>query len=407
MIIVKNKALIIVLVLLSSSILGYEIYQRYNEDDEPRFQWPDKIEIPCQPTSSDFGCEVYVQLNSTPVKTLLHPDNNEVWIAELDGKISAWNGEFITEVGNVSQIISRCHNEQGLLGFEFTHNYNFSKQILLSYTEDADCNGASNLSGVMVASVDIVDNKIDINTVVELRRIAKENRNHNGGNLHSLGDGTYLWSIGDGGGSGDPYDNGQDIHNPLGTIQYFSYLNNTIQPVLNDYGNDTDYVLHYGLRNPWKFDTDNQGRLWIADVGQYCYEEVNLVTIYDKSNFGWSEREGMHDYDPSDDCTSSPTQTTNQNLTDPIIEYSHLGGNCSITGGFWMDWGPESLVNSYVYGDFCTGTIWKIVETSSGWESSFVTNVGTYITGFGQGINDELLIFSWTGDIYNLYDYES
>ena len=87
MIIVKNKALIIVLVLLSSSILGYEIYQRYNEDDEPRFQWPDKIEIPCQPTSSDFGCETYVQLNSTPVKTLLHPENNEVWIAELDGKI--------------------------------------------------------------------------------------------------------------------------------------------------------------------------------------------------------------------------------------------------------------------------------------------------------------------------------
>ena len=72
-----------------------------------------------------------------------------------------------------------------------------------------------------------------------------------------------------------------------------------------------------------------------------------------------------------------------------------------------MDWGPASFVNSYVYGDFCTGSIWKIAETSSGWESSFVTNLGTYITGFGQGINDELLIFSWTGDIYNLYGYES
>ena len=69
-----------------------------------------------------------------------------------------------------------------------------------------------------------------------------------------------------------------------------------------------------------------------------------------------------------------------------------------------MDWGPESLQSSYVYGDFCTGTIWNIVETNSGWESSVVTNVGTFITGFGQGINDELLIFGWTGEVYHLYE---
>ncbi len=68
-----------------------------------------------------------------------------------------------------------------------------------------------------------------------------------------------------------------------------------------------------------------------------------------------------------------------------------------------MDKGPESLIDSYVYGDFCTGSIWKIIESNEGWKSVFVTNVGTYITGFGQGMNDELLIFSWTGEIYNLY----
>ena len=78
------------------------------------------------------------------------------------------------------------------------------------------------------------------------------------------------------------------MHNPLGTIQYFSYGNKTIEPVFDNYGNDTDYVLHHGLRNPWKFDTDNQGRLWIADVGQYCFEEVNVVPMLTQSNFGWS-----------------------------------------------------------------------------------------------------------------------
>ena len=67
-----------------------------------------------------------------------------------------------------------------------------------------------------------------------------------------------------------------------------------------------------------------------------------------------------------------------------------------------MDWGPDLLQNSYIYGDFCTGSIWQITESSDGFQSNYVTGVGTYITGFGQGINDELLIFSWTGEIYHL-----
>ena len=405
MIILQGKAIVVLLLLVSAGISAQHVYDTYFVEEEPRFQWPEKVEIPCNPDSLDYDCELYLQVSSTPVKSLLHPIREEVWIAELDGKISSWDGVLLTEIGNVSQIISRCHNEQGLLGFEFTHNFAYSREILLTYTEDADCEAGSNLSSVVVASVKIVDGKIAHETVVELRKIAKENRNHNGGNIHSMSDGTYLWSVGDGGGSNDPYDNGQNMHNPLGTIQYFAYDNKTIQPVLQQYGNDTDYVLHHGLRNPWKFDVDNQGRLWIADVGQYCYEEVNVVDLLDQSNFGWSVREGMHVFDPNDDCTSSPEPLAdNDNMTDPIIEYPHTGGNCSITGGFWMDWGPESLQSSYVYGDFCTGTIWNIVETDSGWESSIVTNVGTYITGFGQGINDELLIFSWTGEIYHLYE---
>lgn len=403
MIVLKINALIIILVILFAGISAHQVYERYFADDEPRFEWPEKIETDCQPDVEEFSCDSYLRMSSTPVKTLMHPENNELWIADLDGKISSWDGETLEEIGNVSEIISRCHNEQGLLGFEFTFDFNISNEILLSYTGDSDCDGPADMSNVIVSSVEILDNKMAMSTLVELRTIEKKNRNHNGGNLHSMGNGTYLWSIGDGGSSGDPYDNGQNLHSPLGTIQYFSYHNKTIEPVLENYGNETDYVLHHGLRNPWKFDVDNVGRLWIADVGQYCYEEVNVVDLFDQSNFGWSTREGMHLYDPSDDCTSPPSPLDDSNLTDPIAEYPHYGGNCSIIGGYWMDKGPESLIDSYVYGDFCTGSIWKIIETNAGWESIFVTNVGTYITGFGQGVNDELLIFSWTGEIYNLY----
>lgn len=405
MILLKNKAIALALILFSASLSCYLIYENYfNEDDEPRFQWPEMVKIECEPDSASYECDFYAKVGSTVVKTLLHPSDGSVWIAELDGKITSWNGEFTVEVANLSQQVSRCHNEQGLLGFSFTHDFNSSGEIILSYTDNMDCDGPADLSGIVVAAADIVDGQIDLESIVEMRRISKENRNHNGGNLLSLGDGTYLWSVGDGGGSGDPGENGQNIHSPLGTIQYFTYHNKSVQPVFDQYGNESDYVLHYGLRNPWKFDIDNSGQLWIADVGQYCYEEINLVPIFNQTNFGWSQREGMHNYDPSDDCTSTATIPEDSNLTDPIVEYAHTGGNCSITGGFWMDWGPNSLQDSYIYGDFCTGAIWQISQNNGDWEASFVTTVGTYITGFGQGINDELLIFSWTGEVYSLSD---
>ena len=152
-----NKAFIIVVVLLSASVSGYELYQRYNAEEEPRFQWPDKVDIPCNPDSTEFDCEVYAQVSSTPVKSLQHPTNNEIWIAALNGIIASWDGTTMTEIGNLSNVISNCHNEQGLLGFEFTHDFSSSQEILLSYTENADCEGGSNLSGMVIASVEVFD----------------------------------------------------------------------------------------------------------------------------------------------------------------------------------------------------------------------------------------------------------
>ena len=405
MVFLKIKALTICVILAFAGLSSYYIYDKYiREDEKPRFQWPEKENIECQPNNENYGCSLYVTMESTPTKSLKHPIKNEVWISNLDGIISSWDGERLVEVGNLSQHISRCHQEQGLLSFTFAHDYNLSKEILFSYTEDADCSGDSSLSGVVVAVAEVIDDNINLDSLIELRRIAKENRNHNGGNLMSLSNGSYLWSIGDGGGSGDPFNNGQNFNTSLGTIQYFAYSNKSVTPILNNYGNDSDYVLHHGLRNPWRFDVDDYGRLWIADVGQYCYEEVNMVPLLNPTNFGWSIREGMHDYDPDDDCTSEPTSPNSANLTDPIIEYAHFGGNCSITGGYWMNWGPQSLQNGYIYGDFCTGAIWKISDNNGTWESQYLTSVGTFIAGFGQGLNDELLIFGWAGSIYSIYD---
>ena len=181
----KSKVFIITILLLSAGIAANQVYDRYFSNEEPRFQWPDKIEIPCQPDSEDYACENYIQLNSTPVKTVKHPLNEEIWIAELDGKISSWDGQVLEQIGNISQILSRCHNEQGLLGFEFTDNFDTSNEILLSYTGDIDCDGGADLSNVILASIEIIGGNLAIETLVELRLLDKQNRNHNGGNLHS------------------------------------------------------------------------------------------------------------------------------------------------------------------------------------------------------------------------------
>ena len=80
--------------------------------------------------------------------------------------------------------------------------------------------------------------------------------------------------------------------------------------------------------------------------------------------------------------------------------YGHENGNCSITGGFWMDWGPEPLQNGYLYGDFCSGNFWLLKQTNNGeWTENYVGSSGGMIVGLGRGITDELLVFHWTGDI--------
>ena len=172
---------------------------------------------------------------------------------------------------------------------DFTDDYQNTGRVLLVYNENNTCESAKD-SNVVLSHAKIVDGQLDMNSLEVLIEVNKTNRNHNGGNVLSIGNNRYVWSIGDGGGSFDPNDNGQNQSSPLGTIQLVHYENETIVPV-ND-TNEGSYTLHYGLRNPWRIDVDPTGNLWIADVGQHCYEEVNLVPIMQSSNFGWAERKG-------------------------------------------------------------------------------------------------------------------
>lgn len=388
-----NKSALIIAILLCSGLTGCI---SNSSDDE--FDWPDPSDLGCKFLDEySLDCNTYIEGLETPHQSIINPENGELWIIYLNGFVKSWNGTKLTEVADLTSIISRCHMEQGLLGMVFDEDYISSRLVLLSYVEDGNCEGPNN-SDLILASALIGDNGVlDISSISILRNIEQPYRNHNGGHLLEIGNNQYLWGVGDGGSANDPQSNGQNTSNPLGAIHLFSFQNNEISPVMNNSEIDP-YVLHYGLRNPWRFSLDSNNMLWVADVGQNCWEEVNLVSLTNVSNLGWSIREGFQEFNANEDCSDIKSEPV-ENMTDPIVTYSHQNGNCSITGGFWMDWGPESLHDGYLYGDFCSGSIWLLKEVDGEWLDHYIGSSGGMIVGFGRGMGDELLVFHWTGDI--------
>ena len=389
-----SKFALFSVLLLCSSLTGC-----LGSDDS--FEWPSPSEQDCAiVVEFNLECEIYIPGQETPHYSLSNPENGDLWIIYLSGFIKSWDGTSLSEVVDLSSLVSRCHMEQGLLGFAFDDDFINSNLIIISYIENGPCEG-DNESDLILASLQVGDNDlIDKSTITTLRIIDQPYRNHNGGHLLSIGNNQYLLGLGDGGSGSDPHSHGQNKNNSLGSINLFSFENNEIKPVLEDSDKDP-YVLHYGLRNPWRFSLGVDNMLWISDVGQNCWEEVNLVPMNETKNLGWSSKEAHQDFEKNANCELSENNQ-DEDLTYPVTYYGHQDGNCSITGGYWMDWGPPSLSDGYLYGDFCTGIMWLLKEENGYWKSEYIGHAGGMIVGFGKGISDELLIFLWTGNIISI-----
>lgn len=396
--------------LLSIFLLTFGLSGCILFDEDKSFAWPDVTESECNfDNNKNLTCSPYLDGFDVPHMSAIHPENDELWIIDLNGLILSWDGFSLFKVANLSFLISNCHFEQGLLGFVFDENFNSTNQVLLSYVKKGPCDG-DNESNLFLASA-IIDNSgiLNISSIKIIQEIYQPYRNHNGGYLQSIGDNKYLWGIGDGGGSLDPHSNAQDTSTPLGTIQLFSFIDNEIYPVPGETNSDS-LVLHNGLRNPWRFDFDNNNNiLWVTDVGEKCWEEVNLLSINESANLGWPKREGLHKVHSNGYTNENGTcyydedaPLASDDFTDPITSYIHEGGNCSITGGFWMNWGPKSIQDRYLYGDFCTGSIWTLREVEGIWTDEYIGSFQGMIVGFGRGLSDEILIFTWDGTIYSL-----
>lgn len=287
--------------------------------------------------------------------------------------------------------------ERGLLGLAFAPDYSASGRLYVHYTDTA---GDSRLVEYRVSGSD--PNRADPATARVVLTVEQPASNHNGGMVAFGPDGYLYLALGDGGGAGDTYRNAQNPSTLLGAILRIDPLSATPYaiPAGNPFvgGGGAPEVWVYGLRNPWRFAFDGH-RLYVADVGQGSWEEVNvLTTASGGANLGWPITEGAS-------CFGSATCDTG-GLTLPVHQYSHSEG-CSITGGYvYRGSAVPELWGHYLYGDFCSGWVRSFRYTGTGvadgWDWSASLGSVDLLSSFGVDSAGEIYVTSLTGTVYRI-----
>ena len=298
--------------------------------------------------------------------------------------------------------------ERGLLGMAFHPNFgNGNFEVFLSYTRN---NGGLESAVTRFRSN---DNGLTLDDLIEdiILTIPQDFDNHNGGQIAFGPDGFLYAGWGDGGSGGDPLDRAQNTTNLLGTMTRIDvdggvpyaipagnpFAANAANPcTLGFGGGDCPEIYAHGLRNPWRWSFDRQNNdLWVGDVGQNQWEEVDRVVA--GGNYGWDDREGAHCFEPATGCVT--------NSIDPITEYDHMQGQ-SITGGYvYRGSAIPELQGSYVYGDFVSGRIWAIPANSQqGAVGQELLDTTFGISSFAEDSDGELYIIDYGGAVHRIVD---
>lgn len=281
--------------------------------------------------------------------------------------------------------VSPTGDERGLLGLAFPPSYTQSQRFYVNYT---------NLAGhTVIAQYQANGDTAAAGTEVILLTINQPFSNHNGGQLRFGPDGFLYIGMGDGGSGGDPQNLAQNMGSLLGKMLRVDVESQPGQvriPASNPFVNTAGVrpeIWASGLRNPWRFSFDRTtGDMWIGDVGQNIYEEIDFQPANSTGgeNYGWRDMEGAH-------CFVANCSTAGKIL--PVAEYTHAGGACSVTGGFvyrGQRW--PTLQGTYLYADFCSGRIWGLSRPADAWVSRTLLDSGLRITTFGQDEDGELFV---------------
>ena len=373
-------------------------------DDEPRSEQtlPPTASTEASTSASMEVEQVFPDVSFSRMVHLTYADDDtdRLFLVLQPGRIMAFpnrDDATATEFLDIRQRVSDSGNEEGLLGMAFAPDFRETGHFYLSYT--AANPRRSIVSRFSVSSDD--PNRGDPDSEFILLVVPQPYANHNGGHIVFGPDGYLYVGLGDGGSSGDPQGNAQDLTTLLGTILRIDVQDaSTVQryrvPPDNPFVGRTEGVRQeiwaYGLRNPWRFNFDREtGALWAGDVGQNRYEEVDL--ILPGGNYGWNTMEGFHCF-RADSCNQ-------EGLALPIVEYANPDQGCSVTGGYvYRGSRLPSLQGAYVYGDYCSGTIWALRYELL--EHRVLAETSLRIAAFAEGPGGELYILSFDGKIYRL-----
>jgi glucose/arabinose dehydrogenase len=317
------------------------------------------------------------------------------FVVEKTGTIQIIKADQVlaTPFLDISSKVRSSGNEQGLLGLAFHPRYAENGRFFVGYTDIAGRNTVERYQ------VSADPDRGDPASGVILLAIDDPASNHNGG-MVAFGPDGHLWvGTGDGGAAGDRYQNGQNRQTLLGKMLRLDVDGGEPYgiPADNPYVGNPLYapeIWAMGIRNPWRYSFDRaNGDLWIADVGQNAFEEIDRVPGGSPGglNFGWPIMEGLHCFPAGAQCDQRPYEQ-------PVAEYGR-GGGCSVTGGYvYRGSAYPSLQGLYFFGDFCTGRIWSLDPQDGGrWRMTEQLKDAIQIRSFGEDEVGEVYVTTFSG----------
>ncbi len=347
--------------------------------------------------------ELFLQGLENPVLLTSANDGlQRLFVVEKTGKIFSFNKEGKNKklYLDASSLITTRGNEQGLLSLAFHPNFSENGYLYIYYTASNKDNTLARLTARPPYA-----ESVTLDTLEVLFAEEDPASNHNGGMLTFSLDGYLYLGMGDGGKGGDPWDNAQNLQTLLGKMlridvnQPQGYSIPGDNPFVN-VQNVRPEIWAYGLRNPWRHSVDAvTGDIWIADVGQNKWEEIHFqaATSRGGENYGWRFMEGSHCFKPKKKCKKA----SKVKLVEPVAEYSHKLG-CSVTGGYVYRGAKISqLQGKYIFGDYCTGTIW-IIDKENNFHMQELFKTKMNISSFGIDDENELYVLDYKGSIFKL-----
>jgi len=354
-----------------------------------------------------IGLSEYASGFSNPVD-ISNAGDGRLFIVEQEGRIMIIDSNK-TVLSNpfldIRSAVNSSGTEQGLLGLAFHPDYKNNGYFFVNYTGVGD---SSRISRFSTSSGN--PNLADPLSEERIITVYQPYKNHNGGELVFGPDGYLYIGFGDGGSGGDPQNRAQDSVILLGKMLRINvngslpYTIPSTNPFVGVAG-IREEIWAIGLRNPWRFSFDRTtGDLWIADVGQSTWEEIDFQpsSSFGGENYGWRCYEGGSSFNTSGCLGKS-------NYIDPINQYSNTGfsGDCSITGGFvYRGKDYPNLNGYYFYADYCSDKIWSIHNSSGQWIEEFHGVFGNNnFSTFGEDYHGELYVAGLSsGRIFKIID---